>query len=339
MTPPIATAPRDPGLPALARALDPDAAHRMLETYAAAPLGARRLLLHGLRLVRHKPHRRAVVEYRLKVERGDRCDSVTVLAKIRAKGADRATFRLAHELRALGLTERSSDGIAVPEPVALVPEADLWLQRRVPGVPVEVLIRTPEATRAAQRAAEALAALHRSGARPARRHTLQDELAILAGWLDVAAAERPRLRRRIERVGARCREVAAAAGPGRAACLHRDWYHDHVLIRGRLAWILDLDCVAEGEPALDVGNFVAHLLELGLREAGDPDRFAGAAQAFVARALALDPGLSRDAVEAATTLALARHLGLSVRLAGRASTTPALLALCERRLGLAGSHP
>ncbi len=330
--------PADPGLPALARALDPAAARRMLEAHAATPLEALELTLRGLRLVRHKPGRRAVVEYQLQVDQRTGRQAVTLLAKVRARGADRTAFHLSRELRARGLNEQSPRGIAVPEPVALVPEADLWLQRRAPGLPIQTLIRASEAAPAAGRAAEALAALHHSGAHPGRRHALDDELAILDAWLESAKVERPDLRRRIERLAARCRELARSAGLDRSACIHRDFYHEHVLIGRSLAWILDLDCLAEGEPALDVGNFVAHLMELGLREAGDPDRFRCAVDTFLARSLELDPGLSREAADAATTLALARHIGLSARLAGRAHTTAALVALCERRSGLAGGR-
>ena len=43
--------------------------------------------------------------------------------------------------------------------------------------------------------------------------------------------------------------------------VHRDFYHDQLLFDAERTWILDLDCAARGDAAMDVGNFVAHLVE------------------------------------------------------------------------------
>lgn len=93
-------------------------------------------------------------------------------------------------------------------------------------------------------------------------HTGADEVAVLVRWL-AAAGEHgalgrlDALRRAVERV---CAELVASADP--PALLHRDLHDGQLLWDGRELGVLDLDTVARGEAALDVGNLLAHA-ELG----------------------------------------------------------------------------
>ena len=43
--------------------------------------------------------------------------------------------------------------------------------------------------------------------------------------------------------------------------VHRDFYHDQVIADGDVCRLVDLDLVAVGDPALDIGNFLAHLID------------------------------------------------------------------------------
>ncbi len=120
------------------------------------------------------------------------------------------------------------------------------------------------------------------------------------------------------------------------ACgIHRDFYADQVIAADARLTLVDLDLYAAGDPALDVGNFLAHLMEQSLRERGDPEALHDREEALRGRFLELAPDVSRAAVEAYTTLSLARHVFLSTRFPERRCFTGALLELCEKRLGLA----
>ena len=77
---------------------------------------------------------------------------------------------------------------------------------------------------------------------------------------------------------------------------------------------------------MDIGNFIGHLMELGIRQ---PQR----AEALAAGAAALAecfPDLA--GVDAYTTLTLARHVWISTQFEERQPFTNDLLELCERRL-------
>jgi hypothetical protein len=90
------------------------------------------------------------IEYDLEVTRRDTTSEVvTLVAKARSRGADAATFRLLQTLRGRGFDEASPDGIAVPEPLAVIPELGLWLQRKVRGTAATTALAGPMGWRGA----------------------------------------------------------------------------------------------------------------------------------------------------------------------------------------------
>ena len=60
--------------------------------------------------------------------------------------------------------------------------------------------------------------------------------------------------------------------------IHRDFYDAQVLWDGARAWIVDFDQLSVGDPALDLGHFVAHLASFAYRVTGRPDSLAIQAQ-------------------------------------------------------------
>ena len=323
----------DPALSSLAGALDPSQAEPALErlgwpNHAAAPL---RLL--AIRVTRHKPGRRALVEYDVEVRRtGGSRELVTLLGKVRTKGADERTFRLHQVLWQSGFAADSASGVSVPEPVGLSPELGMWLQRKAPGTLASSLLDLPGGVTLARRIAGALAAFHCAAPLGSRVHGVQDELRILLERLALLAQARPQWRARLGRLGAACTDLAASlpAAPPRA--LHRDFHPDQVLVDGDRLWLLDLDLQAQGDAALDAGNFAAHLVEQGLRDPRGAPALLLTRRAFVRRFAESEPGAEPCEIEAWETLSLARHVQISTLLPDRRGHTEAILEHCEARL-------
>ena len=121
--------------------------------------------------------------------------------------------------------------------------------------------------------------------------------------------------------------------------IHRDFHPDQVLVDGRTLTLLDFDLFAAGDPALDVGNFSAHLTELALRCHGDPEHFAPQERAFEERYLELSGETSRASIRNFRILTLARHIQLSMVIPGRRSASEKLLDHCEAQLGLTPQDP
>lgn len=287
----------DPALPQLAQLLEPQVmADRFEELLGWRPEESE------IRLVRHKPGRRALVRYELQgvpdhpgverlygktfaSERGPKvCEITQSIVAARACGPD----------------------VHLPEVVGYLPDLKLLVQREVPGVPVgRALLDGDEVL--ARRIADALRALHTSGLDLGRRHDAGKELDPLVARVDGLGAACPSL----DAAARRCL-AAVEAGRGvfdwRWQTVHRDFYHDQVLTGPDGLAVIDFDDAAMSESAIDVASFAAHLRLLALQELGDSRGLAGIGAAFVDRYLRLDPDLDRSLLrflEGATLLRLA----------------------------------
>ncbi len=328
----------DPEMPFLPEALDPAAAGGCLTRRVAHLAGEKgRIRVLAARLVRHKKGRRCLIEYDLRVQRpGASSEDLTLLGKVRAKGTDRASVFLLQELRRSGFGEEAEDGISVPEAVGVVPEFRMWLQRKAPGVPATTLLAERGGVRLAGRIAEAIHKLHCAGIAPSRRHSMQDELRILRERIESVARANPRWSARLGRILAACARLAASV-PDPVPCgIHRDFYPDQVLVDGDRLSIVDFDLFCMGDPALDAGNFAAHLTEQALRTLGGADALAYREQALEERFLQLAGGRYRVGVRAYAHLTLARHIWISTQIPERNTCTEPLLAMVEQRLGATG---
>jgi len=244
-------------------------------------------------IVRHKRGRRAVL--RFDVELGANRRPQRLYGKTYASDRGPRVFATLQSL--------AEHGLALPEPVAFLPRLRLILQRELHGSPARGALLAGNAAAAAQ-IAEVVHALHGLPVRLAREHGLDDELRVLRARIDGLAEQRGRAARCLGRLEG----AADASWHWRFAPVHRDLYHDQVLLDGDRPALLDLDDAAMSEPALDVANFLAHLRLLQLEEPLRRAAVAAAADAFRRRSAELDPELDPQLVrllEAATLLRLA----------------------------------
>jgi aminoglycoside phosphotransferase (APT) family kinase protein len=326
--------PTDPKMPFLARALDPVEAQARLAACWRATQGAGSALeLRAIRVCRHKSGRRCLIEYEVRCrDRDGRERALSWLGKARAKGADRTTCQVVRALRQAGFTASDAEGVCVPEPLGLIPEFHMWLQTKVPGCTATEVLMTPDGVALARRIAEAIHRLHEAGVPTDRRHTLEDELRILNERLAAVAEKHPAWATRLEKLLAACRHLATALTEPATRGIHRDFYPAQVLVDGERLWLVDFDLYCLGDPALDVGNFLAHLTEQSLRAFGRPDALRDREVALEQRFVELAGSAARPAVHAYATFSLARHIFISTQFPERQTLTGRLLELCEERL-------
>lgn len=316
----------DAGLPTLADALD---TARVTAALGAQQEGwAQAGHVVQARLVRHKAGRRALIQYDLVGVPPCPGQLVTCVGKVRAKGVDVRTADLMHRLWRGPFASDSVHGASVPQTLAVLPSLGLWLQARIAGRDATTLVFTHEGVEVMARAGEALHRLHASGIDVPRRHGRAEEVAVLDRRLGDLAVRMPQRAAQVRRVAHACAQQLWSLVEQSDVLLHRDFHPDHVLWADRRVHLIDFDLAAMGEPGLDVGNMVAHLIELGVRHTGDPDHLARSIDAFVTAYGAL----AAPDVAVWTTVALARLAALSLDLPGRAHTTTWLLELCERRV-------
>jgi aminoglycoside phosphotransferase (APT) family kinase protein len=269
-----------------------------------------------------------MIAYELAADGGSR----TIIGKARAKGTDRTTYRLVETLRQAGFDESAADRICVPRPLGTVLAWQMWFQEKVAGVSATPLLAGPEGPQFARRIAEAIHKLHRAGVATHRCHTVDDEMQILAERFRDLARERPEWSFRLERIVDACGRLAASAPAPDTCGIHRDFYPDQVLITDERLYLLDLDLYCWGDPALDVGNFRAHLIEQALRTRGNPAALEKVEELLTGRYLELSGARLDEAINIYTTLSLARHISISTRLPDRRPFTEQLLELCEERV-------
>ena len=333
-----------------AEALDPPAMERRLSELPAFGRSRRSVRLSAIRVSRHKPGRRCLIEYDVIASRnGCQPRVATLIAKARSKGADTGTYRLMQDLWRAGFRDDSPDGIAVPEPAGVLPELKMWLQWRAPGTPAMDLLGDGRASAMARLAAAAISKLHATPLAIRRRHDAEDELRILRDRLAAVAAETPRWQLRLDAIFAASARLANDLPAAGRHGIHRDFHPGQVLVDGERAYLLDFDLYAAGDPALDVGNFLAHIAEFSLRAFDDPARLAACEEALTERYLASTPNVHARSIDIYKTLALARHIQISTRFPERRAFTERIIDLCEERLGLApartrrinivGAHP
>ena len=251
---------------------------------------------------------------------------------MRARRFGNEGYRLLEAIWTAGFAEKSPDGISVPEPLGVMPRFQMWLQRKVPGLEATLKMSEPGGVALARRIAEALHKLHRASVPTERRHTIADELRILHEHLPQVAEVRPQIKERIERLLRGCERLAATLPDSRRCGIHRDFYPAQVMVQSKRLFLLDFDLYCEGDPALDVGNFLGHLIETSLRRLGKADALADRERAMTDRFVELTGEFVRPGITAYTTLTLVRHIYLSTRFPDRVSFTQPLLELCEERL-------
>ncbi len=321
----------DPAMPFIALALDPAYMQPRLRSITAG--AGEGVALRAIRVVRWKPGRRCLLEYQLSGANGSGCCR-TLMGKVRARSFDAPTYALARQLGANGFGADSVDGISVPPVRGVVPECHMWLQDKVPGTPGWEAISGAKGVHAARRIGAAIAKLQRALPPSAKRHSMADEVVALSGALDNVRALLPKWDVRLRAVQRACELLAAGAGATPKSSVHRDFYHDQVIVDGERVWLLDLDIVAEGDPALDAGNFTAHLVEQSLRLLGNPNALGAQEDAFVSAFREAGGDADFESIEIYKTLSLARHIHLTTTFESRRRYTNALLTLCENRLRL-----
>jgi hypothetical protein len=327
----------DPEMPSLALALDPVEVQRQLESHWPPLCGKYALLrLQAIRVTRYKPRRRCVIEYDVEVKCDENApEAVTLIGKVRARRSGKSGYQLLKAFWDNGFRTDSQDGISVPEPIGIVPACRLWLQRKVPGQMTTDLLTLPNSAALMQHIAEAACKLHRAGVPTKHRHTIRDELRILREHLSRLAQRTPQWAERLERLLDASQRLGAAIPEPTPCGIHRDFYPDQVIVDGRRLHLIDFDLYCEGDPGLDIGNFLGHLTEHGLRTLGDPYALAEPEQALEERFVELSGEASRAAVRAYATLTLVRHISLSTWFPERRPLTGHLLDLCEERLDVA----
>jgi thiamine kinase-like enzyme len=293
----------------------------------------RKINLRSIHVNRYKPGKRCLIEYTFEEERDNgRNKLIVLIGKVKASGLRESGYKLLKSLRKNGFGSENKDEIFVPKPVGIIQRFNMWLQNKVSGKVSTQLLTENNGTLIARKIADAAHKIHLSGIPTKRRHTMVDELTILRERLSHFSYENPKFEKRIERLLKECERVGDSVSVPQTRGIHRDFYPDQIVIDGTRLYVLDFDLYCNGDPALDIGNFLGHITEQSLRALGNPDALLEVEQAMEDRFVELSGEATRPRVQAYKILTLARHIHISTVFPERRPFTERILELCEERL-------
>jgi aminoglycoside phosphotransferase (APT) family kinase protein len=158
---------------------------------------------------------------------------------------------------------RSTPGVRIPRVLGTSSRNSLLVLEWLEGDLLrEVLQRPGSAARVASRVGAALAEFHRFGSDGtcARRASIDKQLLAAAGFV---AALDPEHSEAVHKL-ATCLSQPLDRRSGRLCTLHGDLHSKQIVIRDRQVALIDLDTACVGEPELDLGNFIGHLVRDGI---------------------------------------------------------------------------
>lgn len=284
--------PADWRLPALAHAMRGNGSHPGRAQESPSPV----------RVLRYRPHRRCVLLH------GEGSDEV--VGKVYGPGRQAADV-----FARQGAIRARAAGFDVPRPLKLA--ADVVLMERVPGTSLKELLGVAndgDGEVLARRAAASLAAFHGVRLATAESRSFADDVKRVQKPVGRLAAVAPEFAARADGMLARLAPVADAAPAERSpALVHGDFKPGQLLVDGDRMTIVDLDRACTGEPALDVGNFLAQFRKEALLTGNEQLR--GLARPFLDEYLRRAPsdGLA-DRARAVEALSLVRMAVRRLRL-------------------------
>ena len=251
----VLVSPFDPQLPMLHQLADPTYVGRMLASECASD----RCPAVGIHPVRYRPGERHVLEY---VPLEPTAGGIgTVFAKLSRNG-DPARIG-AITARAADVLEASDPRMSAARPVHGGADANVLLLAGAGGRPLSELLTRghPATVRHVHRVGHALRALHAGavqddGWAPKDLPTQMDATRRASEHIAVLL---PDVGMRVEETLARANDAYEEVGTGTPTLVHGDLKADHVFIGGDHMSFLDFGPNGKGDPAMDVGKFLADL--------------------------------------------------------------------------------
>ncbi len=351
----------DPKMPFLVQALNPLEVQHQFQN-CARPLNAEyaQVQLNAIRVTRYKPGKRCLLEYDLKLERPDApVENITLVGKALSSryllevqsaytrvsepflkmpsGGACSSYYLVKSLWDKDFGDNSEDGISVPKPMGVIPEFQMWFQRKVPGqvATATKLLSEVSGVALTKRLAQAIHKLHQAGIPTSHRNTMADELRILQEHLLPVAQMEPQWTQRLERLLDAGTRLAYTIPEPSWRGIHGDFQPAQVIVDGARLYLLDFDDYCEGDPALDIGRFLENLTTVSLLTFSTPDGLAEQEKILTENFLQLSGQTTCAAISAYKTLRLMRCIKFRLsKRPERYQIAETLLELCEQRLGL-----
>lgn len=274
-------------------------------------------------LYSYTPFRRAVIRYVAS-------DAKVYYGKLYRAGQSQRALETTNQLRDAGLSD------CLAEPAVHLVDLEMIIWREAAGSVLGREYPRDEYRRGLHRAGIALRRLHAANVReildrPATElRTLTDEMRVTRKYLDRVATLLDGQPSELERCYADLDRSCVGADEYDPMTLHGDFHDNQVVLSDGGAVILDLDQIVRGDPAVDIGNFLAHIDFRIAYETADDDPLPYA-EAFAKGYGDFDDARLRRRIAVGHAVSLLRNCCLYVLVPSRLQ---ALTAACRRVVGI-----
>jgi hypothetical protein len=264
--------PFDPKLKVLPQFFQPEKSAALLQSLA------RPLCLNGtariekVEVLGYRLERRGV----LNIAITEQNRNLLIVAKLVRPEKAAGLFEQLQALEANGFDTSGEGHVRVPHPLTVAPEGVLWLEA-LSDPSLHDLIGTEKFISGCRSAGAALQKLHRAALKDLLPYTIEQALTGLKGLAFETAQIYPVLQETIESVRRQLETGAPKLEEKEFAPVHRDFYDKQLLTGETQTTLLDTDTLALGDPALDAGNFLAHLILRG-KQHSLPEKAVGQAK-------------------------------------------------------------
>lgn len=237
--------PADPGLPQLARLLDPDQTRRWWGEPA-----------HTVSALRYEPEQRATLCY---ARNGSDAQARHLYVKTFCDDSGAALHRrFSHFWH---VAQQNPDAPAVAQPLGYCPDTRALWQAQARGVPFRQALASAAAARLPQRLAQAIAAVHaapRALAGP-QPHDTAHWLGELRRRSKKITRAAPDMAARMARLVEALEQTAVLMPPPLLTVIHGDYHADQVWLDGARVVLFDFDEFTLGDAMEDLAAFVTRL--------------------------------------------------------------------------------
>jgi tRNA A-37 threonylcarbamoyl transferase component Bud32 len=246
----------DAQLESLDEAMDAARMCEVLEPVAGALCG-RRVAIRSLQVeVVRQRLKRCVLRYRAELADGT---PLCLFGKVFRPGFGEPIYEKSRALWKRGFSRDAEDGVHVPEALAFVPELSLLILEEVPGQPFKARLVETGSEALIRRMARLLVKLHSVRPWPGPAFRMPSHVARCHPAVPALGAALPDLAADVDSILGCARAFDEKLDDDSFAAIHGDLHPSQVLMEGEHSYLIDLDSLALGDPAADLGNLLVFL--------------------------------------------------------------------------------
>jgi len=247
--------PYDPGLPSLDLLTRIEKESPISEKLAE--ILRREARITGFEILGYRLEKRSVIRYDVR-EQDRSPDSMKIVVKAYRRSGFSRSLKVIRTLEDKGFNSGSGGGFTVPGFLGSDSELGVIYMEDAPGISLHSLFEKDIFIKACSAAGRVLCKLHRLNADDLNNHTKLDELGNLRKLLELIYSMYPEIKESFNQEYKKLAESAGNDCPGNVFA-HRDFFDKQILYSDNRTTLLDCDNAAAADPALDAGNFIAHL--------------------------------------------------------------------------------